>query len=202
MLAGQDLYLSGNWHEAGNVLTALLAGGWRLVYQENISSANQTARAPRLIALADDTDLPGHITGWLAWLRVDNPALTLAAYRQGARAVFPPDMPPSLLVQALLGPHSDGSEPGGGERTGMQRHIRRGNPVFVETDSVLTVHEGVLATMMVHKDGMQVLLGLTGTGQILVAHPDDECFIQVLAHTPVIISVQPWEQSAPARHIN
>jgi len=196
MPAGQDLYLYGNWHEAGNILAALLAGGWRLVYQENTASVSHTAHTPQLVALADNTDLPGHATGWLGWLRMDDPALTLAAYQHGARAVFPSDMPPSLLVQALLGQNSDGSEPGGGERTGMQRHIRRSNPVFLEPDSVLTIHEGVLATMMVHGDGAEVLLGLTGVGQILVAHPDDECFIQVLAHTPAVISIQPWEQAA------
>lgn len=38
---------------------------------------------------------------------------------------------------------------------------------------------------MVHGVCAEVLLGLTEAGQILVVHPDDECFIQVLAYNPM-----------------
>jgi len=168
---------------------ALLQSGFRLEF----APTSVTEPKPRLVAIARNEDLPISGRGWLAWLRVDDPALTLAAYQRGARAVFPPDMPPSLLVQALLGLDAGLSEP---ERQSNQRQVRRGDPIFLEADTVLTIHEGILATTMVHGDGAEVLLGLTGAGQILVAHPDDECFIQVLAHTPVVVSVQSWEQAA------
>jgi CRP-like cAMP-binding protein len=185
------LILSGDWRDAAEMTLALLQSGFRLEF----APASVTDAKPRLVAIARSEDFPLSVRGWLAWLRVDDPALTLAAYQHGARAVFPPDMPPSLLVQALLGLDADLSEPGGAERQSNQRQIRRGDPVFLEADTVLTIHEGILATMMVHSDGAEVLLGLTGAGQILVAHPDDECFIQVLAHTPAVVSCLPWEQA-------
>lgn len=174
------------------MILALLQSGFNLEF----ALASVTEANPRLVAIARDEDFPLSGQGWLAWLRVDDPALTLSAYQRGARAVFPPDMPPSLLVQALLSLGAGLREWGAAERQSNQRQIRRGDPVFLEADTVLTIHEGILATMMVHGDGAEVLLGLTGAGQILVAHPDDECFIHILAHTPAVISVQPWEQAA------
>lgn len=186
------LTLSGDWRDAAEMTLALLQSGFRLEF----APASVIEAKPRLVAIARNEDFPLSGRGWLAWLRADDPALTLAAYQRGARAVFPPDMPPSLLVQALLGLDASLSESGGAERQSNQRQIRRGDPVFLEADTVLTIHEGVLATQMVHGDGAEVLLGMTGAGQILVAHPDDECFIQVLAHTPAVISVQPWEEAA------
>lgn len=180
------LTLSGDWRDAAEMTLALLQSGFRLEFTPD----SVTETKPRLVAVASRDDFPLSGRGWLAWLRVNDPALTLAAYQAGARAVFPPDMPPSLIVQALLGLDAGSSELGG-----AKRQIRRGDPVFLEADTVLTIHEGILATMMVHGDGAEVLLGLTGAGQILVAHPDDECFIQVLAHTPAVVSIQPWEKA-------
>ncbi len=192
------LLLSGDWGEAGEMMLGLLRAGYRLEL-EPVSRFDGPEAAPaknlRLTAIASRADFPAPGSRWLAWLRVDDPALTLSAYQHGARAVFPPDMPASLLAQALLGLEAR-NEPANAEKQGRQRQFKPGEPVFLEPESVLTVHEGILATMMVHGDGTEVLLGLTGAGQILVAHPDDECFIQVLAHTPVVVSIHPWEQAA------
>jgi CRP-like cAMP-binding protein len=188
------LLLSGDWNSAGEMILGLLQAGFRLEFAP--ASCIEGQAGLQLSAVSAKADFPAATGRWLAWLRVDDPALTLAAYQAGAQAVFPPDMPPALLVQALLGLQTGNSEPGGVERPSSQHQIRRGDPVFLEADTVLTIHEGILATTMVHGDGAEVLLGLTGAGQILVAHPDDECFIQVLAHTPVVVSVQSWEQAA------
>lgn len=166
---------------------ALLQSGFRLEYAPAASSS----ASPLLVALASPEDLPKHLRGWLAWQRVEDASLTLLAYQHGARAVFPREMPPSLLAQSLrqmLLPAP--------EKAASVRSIRRGDPVFLENGSVLTVREGVLATMMVHGDGVSVLLGMTGPGQIIVAHPDDDCLIQVVAHTRAVISVEDWEQAA------
>lgn len=148
----------------------------------------------QLAAISAPSDFPAPGSCWLAWMRVDDRALTLTAYQRGARAVFPPDMPPALLAQALLG-FDASADAAGAEKQGRQRQFKPGEPVFLEPDSVLTVHEGVLATTMMHGDGAEVLLGLTGAGEILVAHPEDECFIQLLAHTPAVVSIQPWEKA-------
>jgi len=177
------------------MLLEFLRAGFRLEFLPDSDASRQELpydSALYVAALAKQTDIPHDARGWLAWLWVDDPALTLAAYQHGARAVFPHDMPPDLLVQAL---HQMSVPDSPAERPGALRQIRCGDPVFLEAESVLTIHEGVLATMMVHGDGAEVLLGLTGAGQILVAHPDDECFIQVLAHTPAVVSVQPWEKA-------
>lgn len=181
------LTLSGDWRDAAEMILALLQSGFRLEF----SPASVTEAKPCLVAIARNEDFPLSGRGWLAWLRVDDPILTLAAYQRGARAVFPPDMPPALIAQALQSLSVNGTLP----ENSKQHQIRRGAPIFLEANTVLTVHEGVLATMMVHSDGAQALLGLTGPGQILVAHPADECFIQVLAHTPAVVSVLTWEQA-------
>jgi hypothetical protein len=196
MMSLQKLLISGNWDNAGEMTYGLLQAGFRLELLVTVRSEVQNTSPDsclQLAAISAPTDFPSSCNRWLAWLRADDPALTLAAYQAGARVVFPPDMPPSLLAQAIF---SLENKPTGPERQLSRRHIRRGDPVFLEPDSVLIIHEGVLATMMIHGDGAEVLLGLTGAGQILVAHPDDECFIQVLAHTPAVVSFQSWVQAA------
>ncbi len=183
-----NLTLSGYWRDAADMTFSLLQSGFRLAYEANPGNAAN----PALVALASREDIPANLQGWLAWQRVEDAALTLLAYQHGARAVFPPDMPASLLAQSvrqMLQPVALTEKPG------LLRTIRRGAPVFLETGNVLTVHEGVLATMMIYGDGAAVLLGLTGAGQIVVAHPDDECLIQVVAHTSAVISVEDWEQA-------
>lgn len=182
------LTLSGNWQNASEIILALLQGGYRLEYQP----LPAPSRFPLLVALTSFQDLPdGELRGWLAWQRVNDASLTLSAYQRGARVVFPPEMPPSLLAQSLRQMILPAPE-----KAASVRSIRRGDPVFLENGSVLTVREGVLATMMAHNDGGSVLLGLTGPGQIIVAHPDDDCFIQVVAHTRAVISVEDWDQAA------
>lgn len=165
---------------------ALLQSGFRLEY----APAAFHSASPLLVALASPEDVPSDLRGWLAWQRVEDASLTLLAYQHGARAVFPPDMPPSLLAQSLRQIILPAPE-----KAASVRSVRRGEPVFLENGSVLTVREGVLATMMVHGDGASVLLGLTGPRQIIVAHPDDDCLIQIVAHTPAVIFIQPWEQA-------
>lgn len=181
-----NLTLSGNWQNAAEMTFALLQSGFRLEYVP----APVSGSPPPLIALVSRQDLPADLRGWLAWQRVEDASLTLLAYQHGARAVFPPDMPPSLLAQSLRQMILPAPE-----KYASLRSVRRGEPVFLENGSVLTVRDGVLATMMAHSDGDSVLLGLTGLGQIIVAHPDDDCLIQIVAHTPAVIFIQPWEQA-------
>jgi hypothetical protein len=49
---------------------------------------------------------------------------------------------------------------------------------------------------MIHQDGVEVLLGLSGKGQIVVAHPDDNCHIQIIAHTEAKVKIEPWDVAA------
>lgn len=191
------LLLSGHWEDAGDTLYALLKAGFRLERSPFLLTkgavVGEHAKMVHLVALSEKTDLLNEQFTWLAWVRTDDPALTLKAYQAGARAVFPSEMPAELLVQALVQMFENPSQPT--NQDSSQRRYQRNDLIFLANDSVLEVVEGVVATMMVHKDGTQVLLGLSGPGQILVAHPDDECYIQFLAHTPATISIQRWEQA-------
>jgi CRP-like cAMP-binding protein len=68
--------------------------------------------------------------------------------------------------------------------------------ILLEADAVLRVEDGILATTMIHQDGAEVLLGLSGKGQIVVAHPEDDCHIQIVAHTDAKVQIEPWETAA------
>ncbi|MBK7450196.1 MAG: Crp/Fnr family transcriptional regulator [Anaerolineales bacterium] len=70
--------------------------------------------------------------------------------------------------------------------------------ILLEADAVLHVEDGILATTMIHQDGVEVLLGLSGRGQIVVAHPDDNCHIQIVAHTEAKVQIEPWDAAASA----
>jgi CRP-like cAMP-binding protein len=144
-----------------------------------------------LAAVSEMRDIPKSSGLWYAWLRVDNPEIALAAYQSGARAVFPVDISPNLLALTIRPSERNPNVP---EVDVVIRRVNRGSPIFLDAGSVLTVLEGVLATVMIHNDGANVLLGLTGPGQILVGHPADECFIEILAHTNAVVSIQPWEK--------
>ncbi len=193
--AHSNLSLSGNWQDAGDTLNAFLVAGFRLEYarlpgthRDHLHVHSSTLC---VVALADEADILHDQVTWLAWARTSDPALTLKAYQAGARAVFPPETPPELLVRALA---QIAEPPVLTEHPEGHRRYERGDLIFLEVDSALEVIDGVLATMMIHKDGAEVLLGLSGAGQILIAHPDDECHIQFLAHTPTTVHIQPWGQ--------
>jgi len=187
-----NLSLSGNWENAGKAIHAFLKSGFRLEFVPSPLTGGATwpahANTLYVAAISGEEDILHDQTIWLAWAQTSDPALTLKAYQAGARAVFPPETPPGLLVQAVMqmaGPPAWMEHPEG------RRRYERGDLIFLEYDSVLEVMDGVLATMMIHEDGAEVLLGLSGAGQILIAHPDDECHIQFLAHTAATVDIQP-----------
>jgi len=189
-----NISLCGNWEDSGEILHALLKTGFSLEFAPflPVDDSDVRTRVVHLAAISGKEDVLTHQFVWLAWARTSDPGLTLKAYQAGARAVFPPETPPELLVQALLQIVETPILPMKAE---VGRSWKRGDLIFMENDSVLEIVNGVVSTMMVHKDGTQVLLGLSGPGQILVAHPDDECYIQFLAHTPAVVSIQTWDQA-------
>ena len=58
---------------------------------------------------------------------------------------------------------------------------------------MLDVQRGIIAQTMVHQDGAEVLLGLFGPQNMVVPHPEDTCYIQLVAHTDVIVRIRPWQ---------
>jgi CRP-like cAMP-binding protein len=134
------------------------------------------------------TDLP-----WFAWIQSDDHSLLLDAYQAGARAVFPRETPPQALAQTILRTLNELRPMHTRAQESIQRQYHRGDLIFFEEDTVLEVINGVLATTMIHQDGAEVLLGLSGPGQLLITHPADNCHIQILAHTDALVSISNWD---------
>jgi CRP-like cAMP-binding protein len=84
----------------------------------------------------------------------------------------------------------------GPARGGAIRRYGRDTTIGLERDAVLEVREGVVALSVIHPDGTEVLLGLYGPGQILIGHPEDSCFLHLIAHTEVTATVRPWAEAA------
>jgi CRP-like cAMP-binding protein len=76
------------------------------------------------------------------------------------------------------------------------RRYPRDAIIALPADAILDVREGVVAQTVLHDDGSEVLLGLCGPGSLLVGHPEDDCCLQILAHTDVTVSIERWETAA------
>ncbi len=44
---------------------------------------------------------------------------------------------------------------------------------------------------MIHQDGCEVLLGLFGNNNLIFPHPADNCYIQLVAQTDCIVTIEP-----------
>jgi len=130
---------------------------------------------------------------WVAWNQSDDLALTLAAYQVGARAVFPRETPPQVIAQSIQSALDESQQANVAPREAIQRRYQRGDLILLDADVVLQVQSGVLATTMIHQDGAAVMLGLSGPEQLLIAHPADNCHVQIVAHTDALVSIQDWE---------
>jgi CRP-like cAMP-binding protein len=132
---------------------------------------------------------------WLAWDQTGDPQIVTKAYQSGARAVFPKETPINVIVETVHRAIAELSQSNQAMKQPKQRTYRRGELILLEADAVLHVEQGVLATTMIHHDGAEVLLGLSGKGQIVVAHPDDNCHIQIVAHTDSGVYIEPWDSA-------
>lgn len=130
---------------------------------------------------------------WVAWNQSDDLAVTLAAYQAEARAVFPPETPPEVIAQSIRRAMDESRQAKAAPHEAVLRHYQRGDLILLEADIVLQIRSGVLATTMIHQDGTAVLLGLSGPGQLLIAHPTDNCHIEIVAHTDALVTLQDWE---------
>lgn len=132
---------------------------------------------------------------WFAWIHSEDSSLSQEAYLAGARAVFYKETSPQVMIQTIIRALSENHPRHNTLQESIERRYHRGDLLFFEEDTVLQVRDGVLATMMVHKDGAEVLLGLSGPGQLLITHPADNCHIQILAHTDTLVSISNWENA-------
>jgi DNA-binding NarL/FixJ family response regulator len=142
------------------------------------------------ITLAAQSGLP-----WLAWTEADAENLTTQAYQAGAQAVFPNSTPASVIfnfIQRYLETHQPAPAPVPLEKAIMRRY-QKGDTIQLDENSILEVHEGIIAQTMIHQDGAEVMLGLFGPTMLVVPHPEDTCYIQLMAHTNASTVLQPWE---------
>ncbi len=133
---------------------------------------------------------PGPGVRWIAWNRADDPAVAVAAYRAGARLVLPADTDANGMVAAVdaLAPtHLPPSAP-----APRVRAFGRGDAIVVPGDVVIEVRSGGVALVVTHADGDEVLLGIAGPGEWLVAHPPDPCGIRLEAFDACEVLVRSW----------
>lgn len=133
---------------------------------------------------------------WLVWDQTGDPQAVSKAYQAGARAVFPKETSLNVILETVQRTIGDLLESRKDTKPRAQRTYRRGELILLEADAVLYVEDGILATTMIHQDGVEVLLGLSGKGQIVVAHPNDNCHIQIIAHTEAKVQIEPWDVAA------
>lgn len=93
-----------------------------------------------------------------------------------------------------------GSDGSGGLMTKLDlfhqsRRYPRGALIPTTPDLLLEVVAGIVAQVVIHSDGAEVLLGLHGPGQLLTPHPADSCYLNLQAHTDVQLALFSWSQA-------
>lgn len=145
-----------------------------------------------------------HIEAWLpldrtvlVWNGSEETGLALAAYTAGAAAVLPAQTSPSLLLQRVRQMTSSRSTYTSNDDSSLRRsRYLQGQPIHVDDNLVMVIESGVVAQTVIHADGSEVLLGFYGPDQILIPHPDDGCFIHLVAHTDTQVRLLTWAQAA------
>ena len=136
--------------------------------------------------LANSIGLP-----WLAWDCVGGASVT--AYRMGAAAVVGPGTSPADLVHAVAMFLIDPASERGLADAGESRNYQAAETIAVDADSLVVVRSGVLAVRALHAGGTEVLMGLFGPGDVLLARPADPCGVELAAHTEMDVFVHPWD---------
>jgi hypothetical protein len=133
---------------------------------------------------------------WIAWNRGGQPALAVAAYEAGARAVLPDDVSSAAFAAVLRSAFEHRDEARGGTHAGEspRRQYPRGARIVLSDDEVLRIVSGVVAQRVIHADGTDVLIGLFGADQVIVGHPDDSCCLDLVAHGETVAIVRSWSE--------
>lgn len=164
--------------------------GYTLLFSTDVSA---TKTVELTLVCIENSDILLPYSPWLAWNRTDDLRMIPEAYQAGARAVFPKETPLEVIVDSIKRVMGELIQNHFIPQKSRQRTYRRGELILLEANAVLFIEDGILATTMIHQDGTEVLLGLSGKGQIAVAHPDDDCHVQIIAHTAAKVQIEPWE---------
>lgn len=207
----QRLVLLGDPRVTRPLLDLLPDGDYSVTVAEGteaVAYAIESSRSVLLIASLDgrvptalaDNELR-HLP-WLAWNRSDSPSVSAEAYARGALAVLPAALTREAVESVLRTAFARALPASAGRLECLPRgrtsHFQ-GDVLPLDTQDVLVVEEGVIATSVLHADGTAVLTGICGPGQAVLGHPNDSCCLQLRAHTDVRIDVQSWESVVATR---
>ena len=194
------LQIRGDWAGGVAILEPLYEAGYQL--HLSIAERPMPEAALALVALGDsrasavDALNPRGREGmapWICWNRNDDPGVALAAYSAGALAVLPSAATGPLLLHSVRNALTLVTPPPAPAT--RERHYERDELIALPADAVLDIRAGIVAQSVLHTDGSEVLLGLCGPGQLLVGHPEDDCCLQLIAHTDVTACVQRWDEA-------
>ena len=170
--------------------------GGRGPYSLLVAEVEEESQLADLSAVVRRLSIP-----WLACSGSPAPSLPAAAYRAGALAVLPFNMPADLVertVRSVLSSLRPEAAPVLSPSPVAERRRHRyqqGELITLADDAVLEVKEGVVALTALHADGAEVLLGLFGPGQLLPGHPADDCAIELTAHTDTEVRMHSWAEA-------
>ena len=193
------LLLVGAWQQAPDLLAALVADAHLLTWGSVDSAGDFDAAILWLEPTSLGQSWSPPACSWLGWNSVDDPALTLLAYGGHAMCVLPSAAPAALLVASVRrllasqgGRTGHAGVPAQASPSERPERFLAHEALPTIPDHVLEVVNGVVAQYMLHTDGVEALLGLYGPGQWLPSHPEDDCSIQLRAHSAVLVRWRPW----------
>ena len=98
--------------------------------------------------------------------------------------------PPTWFLEAQLGC---------GFRSSARNH-EKNELIHLEEDRVVFIRRGVVRCTSIHADGSEVLIGIYGSGDVLIAHTSYECHahschVEMRAHTPLSVTIETWSQA-------
>ncbi len=194
----KHILFTGDWKSRIDIFSLLTSAGYMVSVLPEIESVAQpcdlvitrATHADHLFQI-NDISVP-----WLVWCSgIDNQLINLA-YQNGAKAVFPEGTTDQVIIQFIQRILSDvNSSPDNGNLIGAiaQRRYQKGDIIILEPDTIMEIKKGILAQTMVHQDGSEVLLGLFGAEQLVIPHPSDTCYIQLIAYTDLVATIKPWD---------
>ncbi len=135
---------------------------------------------------------------WLAWNQTDDPALSVAAYDNGALAVLPSTISPDGLLRAVqraLGQSVNQVLPLAAPSPQIRRY-KRGNPILCDPAFVGIVERGQIIQTAIHSDGSETVLGFLGAGAILSGGDHQRYAVRICAHTDGQVLWRAWVGAA------
>lgn len=194
------LYFDGSGKALAEFIALLERDGSQL--QLSTQSLNFLDTLPLLLALEEescsalDHNYPGPL---IVWDRKDLSEVRSLAYAHGALCVLPPTLTQDALLHALANAHSiiTASSQNNNRGPGNSRHrYRRGEQIRLEKDRIVQILSGIVRCTSVHPDGSEVLIGFYGENDILMAHHAHTCYVEMTAHTSVLVRSEPWSAAA------